>query len=81
MLKMFGKYFKEGMLYFGERTSALVNTLLLAIVYTVGVGPMSLLAKLSRKKFLDLTFDTNCQSYWQKVEKRPETLNRYYRQF
>ena len=50
MFKTFGKYFKEGVMFFGERTSALVNVLLLGTVYIVGVGPMNLLARLSRKK-------------------------------
>lgn len=81
MIKIFGKYFKEGMLFFGERTSVLVNTLLLGIVYILGVGPMSILAKLTRKKFLDLTLDATRASYWEKIEKQPDTLNRYYRQF
>lgn len=81
MFKTFGKYFKEGVMFFGERTSALVNALLLGTVYIVGVGPMSLLARLSRKKFLDLTIDTARASYWEEAEKQPDTPNRYYRQF
>lgn len=80
-MRFFLQSFKAGMLFFGERTSTLVNTLLLGIVYIVGVGPMSLLAKLSGKKFLDLTLDTARSSYWEKTGQQPDVLNRYYRQF
>lgn len=69
------------MLFFGERTSALVNAILLTIVYICGVGTMSVLAKITGKKFLDLEIDKDQQSYWRETEKQTDTLYRYYRQF
>lgn len=68
-------------MYFGERTSTVVNTVLLMAVYCLGVGITSILARLMKKKFLDLRIDTNRTSYWVEIQEAPEKLSRYYRQF
>lgn len=70
---------KAGMLFFGERTSALVNAVLLTLVYVLGVGSMNLLARIVGKKFLEL--DLGGTSYWVEKHEVPEKLRRYYRQF
>ena len=47
------KGFKEGMNDFGHNLSGIVNAVLLSVVYIAGVGPTSILAKLSGKRFLE----------------------------
>lgn len=56
-----------------------INTVLLSIVYFLGIGFVSIIAKIFRKKFLDLTVDKAKKTYWNDVEKK--SLEDYYRQF
>lgn len=72
---------KDGMTFFGERTSALVNAFLLAIVYLFGIGIMNILSRVMRKKFLELDTVSARKSYWVKIREKPEGIRRYYRQF
>jgi hypothetical protein len=81
MEKIYFASVKDGMMFFGERTSAIVNAVLLMAVYIVGVGSMSLLSKIIGKKFLELDIDRTRESYWVKKMESPEKLQRYFRQF
>lgn len=81
MEKIYFASVKDGMMFFGERTSAIVNAVLLMAVYIVGVGSMSLLSKIIGKKFLELDIDRTRESYWVKKMELPEKLQRYFRQF
>ncbi len=81
MEKIYFASVKDGMMFFGERTSAVVNAVLLTGVYILGVGSMSLLAKIIGKKFLELDTDVTRESYWVKKIEPPEKLQRYFRQF
>lgn len=81
MWKMLWEGMREGMMYFGERTSAVVNTALLTAVYCFGVGIMSILARVMGKKFLDLRTHVSRVSYWVEIHEVPEKIGRYYRQF
>jgi hypothetical protein len=69
---------KSGMHLFGMDISTLVNSILLTIVYFIGIGITSMVALISKKKFLR-TRPTG-KTYWQDNEttKDPEAL---YRQF
>lgn len=49
----FFKGFKKGMKDFGNNISLIINSILLTIVYLIGVGITSIIAKLSEKSFLD----------------------------
>lgn len=67
--------FKE----FGHDVASIVNFFLLLIVYILGIGPVSIIAKLSKKHFLDITFREKI-SLWK--ERKPiEKQEEYYRQF
>jgi hypothetical protein len=72
---------KEGFKEFGENIALIVNSVLLSIVYFVGVGPTSLFAKLVKKSFLDVKIEKKSKTYWSdlNLKKRPE--EEYYRQF
>ena len=58
-LKQFFKGFKKGMRNFGYNIALIINTLLLSLVYVVGVGFTSVIAKLFRKHFLKIIIIDN----------------------
>ena len=64
-----------------EIIQTVVNTILLSIVYIVGVGMTSLIAKITGKKFLDLNIQKDKESYWEDLELGKKELKDYYRQF
>lgn len=76
---LFVKGFKLGFKNFGHNVTKIVNFILLVPVYFIGVGLTSIIAKLSKKKFLDLNMKG--KTYWKekKLEKQP--VENYYRQF
>jgi len=79
-LKDFFKGFKEGQKEFGETISAIVNFMLLTIVYIIGVGLTSIFAKLFRKKFINLK-KGNKNSYWVDLNLGKKPILDYYKQF
>lgn len=72
--------FKDGMKNFGTTISIIVNSILLFIVYIVGVGLTFLFSKIFRKKFLD-TKPENVKSYWKELNLKNQTKEECYRQF
>lgn len=74
-------WFSEGMRLFGESISAIVNTLLLTLVYIVGIGLTSVVAKMFGKHFLDSSVDREARSYWRETDIGGESLEQQYRQF
>ena len=72
---------KGGMKSFGECLSTIVNTVLLLIVYIIGVGFTSLFAKISRKHFLESGTSKKRKSYWIKLSLKKEKIGNYYKQF
>ena len=73
--------FKKGMENFGENLSVLVNSVLLFIVYIVGVGLTSIFAKISEKHFLETKIQKYKNSYWSELNLKKESKDSYYRQF
>ena len=67
---------KEGMLHFGSIIGAVVNTILLSVVYFVGVGISFILGKILNKSFLEKNF-LKKKSYWLSSSSK----NNFYRQF
>ena len=70
---------KEGMKEFGQNITIIVNSILLGIVYIIGVGPTSIVAKIFGKKFLQNNLEEN--TYWTDLNLEKETKEKYYRQF
>tara|TARA_Y100000310_G_scaffold307622_1_gene349898 strand:- start:399 stop:638 length:240 start_codon:yes stop_codon:yes gene_type:complete len=78
------KFFKgiwKGQKAFGEAISSLVNSVLLSIVYFLGVGLTSIFAKILKKQFLEMKIDKNKKSYWTKLDLNEKQLEDYYHQF
>jgi large-conductance mechanosensitive channel len=79
-LKSFLIGIKDGFHAFGQHISNGINFIILAIVYYLGIGLVSLIAKITGKKFLKMSKNGK-DSYWD--EKKLGTLPRdhYYRMF
>ena len=80
-MKSFLINFKEGQKLFGETISGIVNLIVLSIVYFLGVGITSIIAKVVGKRFLEKRLDKNAATYWQDLNLNKKPLEDYYRQF
>ncbi len=72
--------FKGAIGYFGRGIAFLINSLLLAFVYFLGVGITSLIAKAFGKRFLQLR-SSKKDSYWSELDLKKKKFEEYYRQF
>ncbi|HLC46913.1 MAG TPA: hypothetical protein VJI75_04195 [Candidatus Nanoarchaeia archaeon] len=72
---------KSGMREFGQCLSAIVNSTLLLLVYIVAVGPTSLIARLVRKRFVEIEVSDDVKSYWSDLNLENKKFDEYYRQF
>jgi hypothetical protein len=73
--------FKEGFREFGKLIVSLVNFLLLSIIYILGIGLTSIVAKIFRKRFLHLELDSKSKSYWVNLNIGERPTEKYYDQF
>ncbi len=86
-LRTFLKGCKDGMRLFGQNIALIVNTLLLIVVYALGVGLTSLIAKMAGKHFLEMELKKDRKkkggqkSYWQDLNLKKRPMEEYYRQF
>lgn len=78
---LFFQGWKQGMHLFSSRIALLVQTVLLFLVYWVGVGISSMVAKVMGKKFLALSIDKKATSYWEDLHLKKKPMKEYYRQF
>jgi hypothetical protein len=81
LVKDFFKGFFKGMKNFGTNISMIVNSILLSVVYFVGVGLTAIFAKLFRKKFLDLKLNKQVKTYWKDLNLKKKKIDDYYRTF
>ena len=72
---------KKGARSFGETIAIIVNSFLLLLVYMVGVGLTSLIAKLAGKKFLETKPSRKEKSYWSGLNLKTRPIEEHYRQF
>jgi len=77
----FLKGFKKGMHSFGSIIAGIINAVLLLSVYMLGVGLTSLVARLLKKKFLDIRIEKDRSTYWSDLNLKKEDMENYYRQF
>lgn len=70
---------KEGQKRFGETIAIIINSILLSLVYFIGVGLTSIFGKLIGKKFLDMNKKSN--TYWEDLNLKGGSLSKAYRQF
>jgi len=66
---------------FGEKITTVVNTVLLLLVYVVGVGVTSLVARIFRKHFLERKTSKKKTSYWSDLNIKKQEREKYYKQF
>ena len=79
-LKQFFKGVKRGMKEFGNGIAIIINSILLTIVYFIGVGVTSLIAKALGKHFLETKMSKK-GSYWHDLNLKKKPVEEYYRQF
>ena len=65
---------------FGNTIAIVINSILLSIVYFIGIEITSLVAKLIGKKFLEEELNDS-QTYWEDLDLGKNKLEAYYRQF
>jgi hypothetical protein len=78
--KLLAKGFGEGFKEFSGKIAKLFNSLILAIVYFGGVGPVSIISKLFGKHFIELKSGRK-SSYWRDHEPVSEDIEDYYKSF
>ena len=71
--KAFLAGFQKGLKGFSYNMSIIVNTILLSIIYLVGVGFTAMIARISNKKFLDMNLSKKNNTYWSdlNLKKKP----------
>ena len=75
------KGFKAGFEDFPRYISTIVNAILLTIVYFIGVGLTSIVAKIVGKHFMETKVEKSKKSYWKEYNLEKEPKDNYYRQF
>jgi len=80
-LREFFSGFKAGMQLFGHGIATIVNVTLLSVVYWIGVGITSMIAKIMGKRFLDMELDKKAKTYWKDYNLTKRPIEEYYRQF
>ena len=84
-LKQFFKGFHTGFKDFGLNISSIINTILLSIVYIIGAGITSVVAKIIGKHFLEYKDPSKekirVNSYWRELDLGKKPIDEYYRQF
>ena len=79
-MKMFFIGLRRGIKSFGDGIAVIVNSVLLLVVYIIGVGLTSIIAKASGKRFLDMKTN-NEKTYWSDLDLKTKSREEYYRQF
>lgn len=79
-IKLFFIGFKKGFKDFGHIITNIINSILLSIVYIIGVGLTSIFSKLFKKHFLGLK-KRNTKTYWRDLNLKKKNIEKYYRQF
>lgn len=66
----------------GKFVQSIVNFILLAVVYFIPLGLVSIISKtIFKKKFLDISEDKRQKSYWKNKDLGTEEMRRYYRMY
>lgn len=80
-INIFFKGIRSGQKKFGDSIAAVINSILLTFVYSIGVGITFVFAKILGKNFLDLKFEKGRESYWEELNLGREEIDKCYRQF
>ena len=80
-LKQFFRGFKKGMHNFGQNIAIIINSASLLIVYFIGIGLTSIVAKIFGKHFLETKISKKQESYWSDLNLKKKPIEEYYKQF
>ncbi len=72
---------KKGQKQIGEDLARVINSIMLSVVYVIGVGFTSMFGKLFKKRFLEVKLDKESQTYWSELNLSKKPIKEYYRQF
>ncbi|MFA5484710.1 MAG: hypothetical protein WC260_00435 [Candidatus Pacearchaeota archaeon] len=79
------KKFRENIKKRIKKSSKLIllitNTILLTIVYFLGIGITFLIGKLTRKKLFNLDLNKDEKTYWEKIKEEKKSLEDFYNPF
>lgn len=75
------EFLRKGNTFLTKTIVIIINLLLLTIAYILGVGIISIIAKLLRKQFLDMKMSKETKTYWKDLYIRKKPIDEYYRQF
>lgn len=67
--------------FVGKRVAILVNYVLLTVVYFTAFAATAAIAKIARKRFLELRPEPGRKSYWIERKKEDHSKKEAYRQF
>ena len=67
--------------FVGKKIALVVNSLLLTIAYFTAFAATAIIAKIFRKKFLELKPDMNRKSYWMEKKNEDYSKKEAYRAF
>lgn len=81
IIKKFFKGFKNGMENFGKNIAIIINSISLSIIYILGVGITSIVAKIFKKHFLNLKISKKEKTYWLELNLKKRPIEEYYKQF
>lgn len=80
MLKEFFIGFKSGQKSFGETLGIILNSILLTLVYFIGVGLTFLFMRILKKRLLEKKINGS-KSYWTNLKLTKQPMANYFRQF
>lgn len=66
---------------FGDTITLVINSILLSVVYFVGIGIIALFSRIMKKRYLDLKENNKVKSYWDEYHLTTKEKESYYRQF
>lgn len=73
--------FLDGFKNFGLNFNVIINLVILSLVYLIGIGPSSIVAKSLGKHFLELKLARRRKSYWVKFDAGAPKISNFLRQF
>ncbi|MBW2968467.1 hypothetical protein KY362_08355 [Candidatus Woesearchaeota archaeon] len=76
----FFRGFKKGVKGFGQNVSIIVNSVLLFIVYLLGIGLPAVVGRLKGMRFLETELSKK-NTYWSDLNLKKKRIGEYYRQF
>jgi hypothetical protein len=72
---------QRGWMAFAIVLGWVMTRVILVVLFYVGITPVAIIARLARKRFLDLEFEPARASYWERREKPERGKDRYESQF